>query len=214
MRLDNLIQTLLPHDEQFYVLFGESIRHICESSALLLKIPVADPAERQLLIDQIGDLEHKGDDVTHKIFAELNSTFVTPFDPEDIHKLASELDDIIDNIDGSARRIMLYKIKKFSPDMVKLMETLHKANLELERGISLLKGFKRPQELKEIIIRVHDYEGQADTIFARAVAELFDNEQDAIEIIKVKEILVQIETATDKCEDVANVIETIIIKHA
>jgi len=214
MRLDNLIQTMLPHDEQFYVFFKEAIGYTCQASELLLKIPSADPAERQRLTDQIGDIEDQGDDVTHKIFGELNSTFVTPFDPEDIHKLASELDDVLDNIDGSARRVMLYKIRKFSPDMITLMEILHKANLELKEGISLLQGFKNPQKLQEVIIRVHDYESQADQAFARAVAELFDNEKDPIEIIKMKEILVQIETATDKCEDVANVIETIIIKHA
>ncbi len=214
IRLDRILQTLLPHDEHFYEYFNESVQNIAEASKLLVQLPEVDIEQRQKLIQHINDLEHKGDNITHKIFNDLNTTFVTPFDPEDIHLLASELDDILDNIDGSARRFILYKIDNFSPDMIDLIRTLNAAILELETGIKLLKGFKQPVKLQEIIRKVNEYENEADTIFTRAIGNLLENERNAIEVIKKKELLVMLETATDKCEDVADVLDTIILKHA
>jgi predicted phosphate transport protein (TIGR00153 family) len=214
VRLDKIIQTLLPHDRNFYNFFSESVINIRKASEVLIKLPDADQAERERLIAEIGELEHVGDDITHKIINELNATFVTPFDPEDIHLLASVLDDILDNIDGSARRFALYKIQECPPHIAALMSILHSSICELEEGIGLIQGFKQPLKLGKIIERVNKYENDADEVFSQAVAHLFENVTDPIEIIKIKEILVALETATDKCEDVADVIETIIIKHA
>ena len=217
MRLDKLIQALLPHGEQFYDMFAETAGYIEEAARLIMKLPDAEPGDRDDVIRRIRDLEHLGDDVTHKISVQLNATFVTPFDPEDIHQLASALDDILDNIDGSARRFALYKVGKCPPELLQLMEILHASVLELVRGISLLKGFKKPKELMEIIKRVNEYEDEADVTFARAVGKLFDtvqNHSEIVNLIKMKEIFVTIETATDRCEDVAYVIEAIVIKHA
>ncbi|MBM3326033.1 MAG: DUF47 family protein [Calditrichaeota bacterium] len=214
MRLDHIIQRLLPHDEKFFIYFNESAHNITEASKLLLQIPEADAELRAKLVSQINDLEHIGDAVTHKIFNELNSTFVTPFDPEDIHILASALDDILDNMDGSARRFTLYKISEFPHEMVELIKTLHKSIVEIEEGIKILKGFKQPARMQEVIKKVNEYENEADVIFARAIAHLLENETNAVEIIKKKEIFVMLELATDKCEDVANVLDTIVLKHA
>jgi uncharacterized protein len=213
MRLDRIIQVLLPHDEKFYTYFEESAQNLVNASTLLLELYKCIPAERPKLAQQINEFEHQGDAVTHKIYAELNATFVTPFDREDIHLLASALDDVMDLIDGSASRFILYKISGCPPDMKALIEIIHDSVLEIQKGISLLRDFRQADELQKILRKVNEYENQADSIFGHAVADLFENEKDPIQIIKMKEILVALETATDACEDAANVMETLLIKH-
>lgn len=214
MRLDRILQALLPHDEQFFVLFEESTRNIVLASETMLKFPAATPDERVAIAEHIKTLEHIGDSVTHRIYSELNGTFVTPIDPEDIHLLASSLDDILDNIDGGAGRFVLYKIKDCPPEMIKLIECLHSSVTELEKGVHLLRKLTNHTELRSVIERVNEFENLADNIFDRAIANLFDRAGDPIEVIKMKEIFVSLETATDRCEDAANVLETILIKHA
>jgi uncharacterized protein len=213
MRLDRLIQTLLPHDEKFYTFFEESAENLAKASELLLKFCSTTPAQRDVLVDQMHELEHAGDNVTHKVYAELNSTFVTPFDREDIHLLASALDDIMDYMDGSASRIYLYKIDQCPSDLMKLMDILHKSVAELRRGVHLLRDFRKAEELRKILRKVNEYENTADAVFEGAIANLFEHEKDPIQIIKLKEVYVVLETATDACEDAANVMETLLIKH-
>ncbi len=214
MRLDRILQALLPKDEKFYGMFEESTKNIVLAASAMMNLPVAEPDERPQIVDEIKEYEHEGDLITHRIFSELSATFVTPFDPEDIHVLASALDDILDNIDGSAGRFMLYKIKETPPDMLRLIRSLHGSVLELQKGVQMLRRLHRSEELRRVIERINEYENEADDIFEGAIAGLFDSHTDPIEIIKLKEIYVALETATDNCEDAANVLETILIKHA
>ncbi len=214
MRLDRIIQALLPHDEKFFSFFDESARVIVEAAQLMKQLPPNNMEVRTSVVKQIEELEHQGDTITHKIFAELNSTFVTPFDREDIQLLASSMDDVTDFINGSANRFMLYKINECPPEMAELIECLYKSVVELQHGISLLADLRRVDDLRRIIQKVNEYENLADSIFGQAIANLFDNEKDPIYLIKLKEMFVALETATDKCEDVANIFETILIKHA
>ena len=214
MRLDRILQALLPRDEHFYGLFEESTQNIVLAAGALLNLPVASYEERVQIVEQIKAFEHQGDTVTHRIFSQLSGTFVTPFDPEDIAVLGSALDDILDNIDGAAGRFVLYKIKEVPPEMVKLMRSLHGSVLELQRGVHLLRRLHKTNELRSVIERVNEYENEADAIFESAIANLFDSQTDPIDIIKLKEVYVALETATDNCEDAANVLETILIKHA
>mgnify|MGYP001610766502 FL=1 len=185
-----------------------------KAAEALKKLPLAQPADRYAICKQIEELEQQADVVTHKAFDELNSTFVTPFDREDIHLLTSTLDDIIDYMDGSAKRFILYKIQECPPAISELAEVVYKSALEIQRGIALLQDMKDIDVLNSVIRNVNEYENEADKIFDRAIEELFENEKDPIKLIKLKEVLVGLETATDKCEDVANVLETIMIKHA
>ena len=164
------------------------------------------------LVRQIEKLEHVGDEITHQIFQEISITFITPFDREDIQRLASVLDDVIDYIHGSAKRIELYKLDPIHPSMIKLSELIQQCAIELHSAISSLRGMKNMNKLRESLVKVNSIENHADDIFDNAVARLFEEEKDAIQIIKVKEILSALETATDKCEDVANVLESVIIK--
>jgi uncharacterized protein len=216
MRLDRILQKLLPHDQHFFDMFEESAQNIAlASEALMRLLSATSDEERRKVVQEIQDLEHQGDNITHKIFSELSSTFVTPFDPEDIHLLASAMDDILDNIDGSARRFMLYRLAGCPQDMFFLVQSLQRSVTEMQRGLHFLRKMQKTTEMKEIIRRINDYEGEADDIFAHAVAGLFvEFANDPVQIIKLKEVYVALETATDKCEDVANVLETILIKHA
>ena len=215
MKLDRLIQMLLPTDEKFFHLLDESAQNLMLAAEWLQKLPAAKTsAQLNAVIDKIRDLEHAGDAVTHKIFKELNSTFVTPIDREDIHQLASALDDVMDNIDGSVMRLTLYGIKKPPKPMAELVSILAKSIGMLAKGVTLLRDFKQFDEMQEVFLKINEYENDADRVFEKAVADLFMKEKRPVEIIKLKEVYVGLETATDKCEDAANVLEGILIKHA
>lgn len=213
MRLDRLIQVLIPHDEKFYSFFEESAENLVTAAAVLSDLGRGSAADQEQVVERIHGFEHQGDTVTHNIFAELNATFVTPFDREDIHMLASALDDIMDNIDGSASRFVLYKVNSCPEDMVTLIGILQKSVQELRGGVSLLRDFRKSDRLMAVLKKINEYENDADTVFERAIAGLFEHEKDPIQIIKLKEIYVGLETATDKCEDAANVMEALLIKH-
>jgi len=215
MKLKKLIQRLLPRDEKFFAMLEESTSNLLVGSELLKKLAGSKNTAQQVkLVEEIKEVEHRGDTITHGIFSQLNATFVTPLDREDIHLLASALDDILDYMDGSAQRLVLYSIKKFPPAMVRLCDVLHLSIGELHRGIGLMRNLDDTDRLQEVFQRVNQYENDADTIFDQAVADLFKKEKKPIQIIKLKEVYVGLETATDKCEDVANVLEGIVIKYA
>ena len=215
MRLDKFIQRLLPRDEKFFTMLEESTSNLQMTSDVLKRLALAtNPREQSKLVEEIKEMEHRGDTITHRIFSQLNATFVTPLDREDIHLLASALDDILDHIDGSAHRVVLYSIKKFPPAMIRLCDVLHLSIAELHRGIGLMRNLHDTERLEEVFLKVNQYENDADDIFEQAIADLFKKEKNPIQIIKLKEVYVGLETATDKCEDVANVLEGIMIKHA
>jgi predicted phosphate transport protein (TIGR00153 family) len=205
---------ITPHDEQFFVLFDKLTKIIVEAAETLRTLPSQGKNEREATVTKIQELENKADSITHVIYTELNKTFVTPFDREDVHLLASTLDDVVDYIDGTAKRFHMYKIKKNSADIQRLTEIIYQSALEIQRGVILIADMRRADELHSILQKINQYENDADSIFDHAIAELFEHETDAIELIKIKEVLVNLETTTDKCEDVANVLETLFIKNA
>ena len=214
MKLDRLIKKLLPRDEHFYDLLEESAQNLVKAGVELKKIPLCKTqAQRVEAAKKIQDIEHDGDSITHRIFSELNSTFVTPVDREDIHELASALDDVLDHIDGCANRFSLYKISRAPIAVDKLIDVLVLSIEELKNGVHLLRRLNETEKLQASFKKVNEYEKQADDIIDQAVADLFDKEKNPIQIIKLKEVFVGLETATDKCEDAANVLEGILIKH-
>ena len=215
MSLNPILQYFVPKDRKFYPLFEQASANMLAISNVLVELMVSPtPEKRAPLVRQIEKLEHVGDEITHTIFQEVSTTFITPFDREDIQRLASALDDVIDNIHGSAKRIELYKMDPIHPSMIKLAELIQQSTTELNIAICSLRSMKNMVKVRESLVRVNSLENHADDIFDNAVARLFEEEKDAIEIIKVKEILSALETATDKCEDVANVLETVIVKHS
>ena len=215
MKLDKILSFFIPKDKKFYVLFEKASENLVAISKKFNELlNTGAPDKRVELIKAIADLEHIGDDITHEIFTELSINFITPFDREDISYLASSLDDIVDYIHGSSKRLQLYKIDDYTLEMQQLAEVIEKSAIEVHAAISNLRGLKNIVRLKEALVRINSLENQADDIFDGAIANLFIDEKDAVKIIKIKEVLSNMETATDKCEDVANVIETILVKNS
>jgi hypothetical protein len=213
MSLSNIFAFLIPHDKNFFRLFAQSSENLVNTSKVFVEMVNAPVERRAELLKKIGDLEHVGDEITHKIFTELSSNFITPFDREDISYLASSLDDIVDYIHGSAKRLDTYKLGETSQAMRKLSEIIESSAKEIHIAVTNLKDMKNIVRLREAIVRINSLENHADDVFDSAIADLFEIEKDAIQLMKVKEVLSNMETATDKCEDVANVIETIIVKN-
>lgn len=212
---NNIMKIFLPKDRVFYNLF-EEVAITVEMMGQLLKQLVNEPhfEEREKLISQIEDLEHKNDELTHKIFTELSRNFITPIDREDIHYLATALDDIADYIFASAKKINFYRVDPLEGNFRKMAELIHMGAINVKSAILELRNMKNMRQITDALVRVNSIENQADDEFDAAIFHLFATENDAKEIIKKREIFTVMEIATDKCEDAANVIESIIVKYA
>lgn len=216
MNLDAILHKLLPKDDKFLKYFEQDVNNLLNASRVFkdLMSNSISPEERKEKIKEIERLEHLGDEMTHRVFSELSSTFITPFDREDIHELASKLDDILDFIHGAATRIVLYRVETVTPEMARLASMIHDQIVQLNNAIPHMRNLKNVEEIRSALVKINSIENEADDLFERAIAQLFDTCKDPILLIKQKELLVSLETATDKCEDAANAIETIIVKNA
>jgi len=216
MSLNSIFQYFVPKDKKiFFPLFEQAANNVVNMATVLVDtVNSNNPETREELIKQIDKLENKGDEITHQIYLELGKNFITPFDREDIHLLASAIDDVADNIHGAANRMSLYRIDDFNEHIKKLSDLILQASIDLEKAIRELKDLKNVRSIAASCIRINSIENQADYVFDRAVADLFLYERDAIRLIKYKEILASLETATDMCEDAANVMESILVKNA
>lgn len=210
-----LFSMFAPKSGKFFDAFALSTANLVAMSAKFKELLDAkDEALRETIVREIRELEHVGDEITHNIFTELSRNFITPFDREDIHYLATSLDDVADLINGTASRISLYQLTEIDQVMHSLSSVLHRQTQEIEHGVKSLRNLKNAQRVREAIIRINDLENEADSIFDLAIARLFSEETDAINMIKKKEILSTLELATDKCEDVANALESILVKNS
>jgi predicted phosphate transport protein (TIGR00153 family) len=206
---------MMPKNALFFDLFSEDTSNLVAQAKVFNQMfQLTDPEEIAKSIRQIRDFEQKGDDITHKIFMELSDNFITPFDREDIHALATSIDDIADFINGCATRIQLYNVQQFSKTMELMSEVLLKQVIEIDAAIYDLRSMKNVQRVREAIVRVNSLENHADDLFDESIARLFAEASDPLELIKTKEVLSSLETATDKCEDVANVLESILVKNS
>lgn len=215
MNFNKIIQNLLPRHDNFFKLFEEDVQNLMVAGKIFeeaFHFPLTDEAKEKLRA--IEDIEHAGDMITHKIFNELRSSFVAPFDREDIHLLTSSLDDVLDHIQGVSKRIFLYEINSFPDAGIHIIHTLNESISELGRAIPLLRDMDNKTQIHEACVHINSCENKADDLFEHAVADLFKNCKDPIELIKIKEILDGLEVATDKCEDAANAIESIVIKNS
>lgn len=206
---------LAPKNRIFYELFEEVADNVAKMSSQLCKvINEPDFDRRGGMISQMEDLEHANDELTHRIFTELGRNFITPFDREDIHFLASALDDIADYIYASAKKINFYRVNPNDTGMQKLAEIVDQSAQEVRKAVIELRNMKNLRQITESLVKINSMENQADDVFDMSIERLFATEADAKEVIKKREIYQVMETATDKCEDAANVIESIIVKYA
>ena len=203
----------LPRDEKFYDFFEASARKVMEGATQLEDL-IRDFKEVQVKAKKIKDTEHEGDVITHDTIEMLNLTFVTPLDREDIHNLITSLDDVLDYIEACAERLSLFKIGKTNEEAVLLVGVLVKCVMELEQAVFKLRRLKGADSIMRNCVEIGRLENEGDYVCRAAVAKLFEPGSDPLEVIKWKEIYETLENAIDRCEDVANVMEGIVLKNA
>jgi uncharacterized protein len=202
---------LIPRETKFFRMFRDVSENLTEGASLLHDI-LKNPQDLPVRINRLQEIEHRGDDMTHDIIRMLNQTFITPFDREDIHALTSSLDDVLDYVNSAATRMKLYRITTPPPTAAVLAELIVKQSQELSKAVSLLEA--EHQKVLDHCVVVNQLENEADRISRQAIAELFEYEKDPIQLIKIKELYEVLETATDKAEDAANVLEAVVLKSA
>jgi uncharacterized protein len=207
-----LRELLIPHDKIYFDLFEKQAAVMKEAAWQLVAL-TEDFTNVKEKRHEIEKLEHKGDQITHDIYKQLNTSFITPLDPEEISSLASTLDEVLDYIDGATEKMYYYNIATTDAHMIELAKLIHMSTSEIEGAVKGIRSIKDPRYIEERCIEVNRLENLADDVLAHAVTDLFKT-TDAITIIKLKDIYEHLETATDYCEDVANVLSDIAIRHS
>lgn len=202
---------LIPRDTKFFDLFADMARNLGEG-ARLLKAILDDFKDVDTRVQQLKDIEHRGDEMTHNVLTRLNQTFITPFDREDIYRLASSLDDVLDFVYAAGVRLIMYKITAAPEAASQLANIIIKQCDQLSQAMTKLD--KKNDLVLENCVEINRLENEADQIARAAIALLFDKEKDPISLIKLKELYEVLETATDKAEDAANVLEGVVLKSA
>jgi len=203
----------IPREEKFFDLFEESARNLVRGAGLLVEL-VDKWEDVSEMVRQITELEHHGDNITHRIIAQLHSTFVTPIDREDIAQLANRMDDVMDCIEGAAVAMLIYGVERPTQRAKELADILDRVTSEVSRAIPKLRRAKQLKELPEHCIEINRLENEADAVIRCALAELFVDQIDIANVIKWREIYEHMENATDRCEDIADILEGVMIKRA
>ena len=213
--MNSLLKIFMPKNRVFYELFEKVADNVAKMGGLMKDIVAeTDFDKRAGLITQVEDLEHANDELTHSVFTELGRNFITPFDREDIHYLATSLDDIADYIYAAAKKINFYRVNPNDMGMQKFAELIEQGALQVRIAVGELRDMKNMRAITEALVKINSIENQADDVFDMSIERLFATEPDAKEVIKKREIYQVMEIVTDKCEDASNVIESIIIKYA
>lgn len=208
----NIFRDFFSHRALFYELFSQAGRNIVRMSELLSNVVSAQSVEeRELLYRQINTLEETGDDITHKVYLGLDKVFFTPFNRKDIHILASAIDDVADNVQEAAGRMQLYNIERFIPAIGDIADYIRQSCAELQKLICSLRRIDDTEAMLASCRLVKEYEHQSDNIYNHALADLFANEKDPITLIKHRDILYSLEASANKCKNVMDAIEIIVI---
>jgi len=214
MGLGSILRFLLPRDDKFLNYFEQTAENLKKAGDLYGNLAKAHSrAELIAMRDEIKRLEHVGDDLTHKIFEELNLSFITPFDREDIYGLTKGIDDILDIIDQVADLLLLYQIDKLTNDEALMLNVVNRAIGEIYQSIRLLRQMNY-DSVRDHIVRVHEMENEGDRLYRLFLGKLFAEQKDAVLLLKYNSVYNEMERAIDKCEDVMNSIESIMLKNA
>ena len=214
MNINNFFQFLVPKDTKFFPLFEQASSNLIEIATNLHEAVNLPLKEREVLFQKIDALEQKGEDITRQTNLELSRNFITPFDREDIHSLIISIDNVADNLHGAASRMRLYQVDKITKSIRKLTEINLEACQNIDVAVRELRDLKKMKNITDAIDRINKLENKSDNVYDKAVLDLFENETDAKNIIKYKEVLSVLETAADKCKSVASILESISVKHS
>jgi predicted phosphate transport protein (TIGR00153 family) len=212
----NIIAKLVPRENRFFELFNSHASLIAEASGVLVGLlrDYASAGERAGRIDRINDLEHNADRITHQTVALLQTIFVTPLDRDDIHRLISRMDDVLDLMQDAAESLSLYDVQEVTEPAVELASLLQTCCVRMQSAVALLSNMRNAPEAMKLCREIDNLESQADRVMRAAISRLFREEPDIRQVIKLKAIYEMLETATDKCQDVANLIENITLQNA
>jgi predicted phosphate transport protein (TIGR00153 family) len=199
---------LIPREESFFDLFEEMAEKVKAGAEELLGL-LKEYSDLDRRAGRVVDIEHEGDEITHEVMRRLNTTFVTPFDREDIYQLASNLDDVLDHIEAAAEYLQLHKIEEPLPQMVSLAETLGSA---ARLTATAMPGLRKMRGLDSYWVEINRLENEGDRLYRRTIAELFSGDYKAMDVLKYEKIIEEIEQAIDRLEDVANTVESIVLK--
>jgi uncharacterized protein len=202
---------LTPRETSFYDMFAESADNLVVGARLLKELLGADPAEREDIAKRMREAEHAGDDATHSVMRRLNSSFITPFDREDIYRLASTIDDVMDYMDAAVDLVVLYRIEHLPKEFAHIVELLERAAELTSEAMPRLRVMK---DLEEYWIEINRLENEADRAYRQLLARLFSGEYDPLTVMKLKDVLEELEAAADAFEHVANTVETIAVKES
>ena len=206
-----ILSWLIPQEKHFFDMIERQSKNVLEGvDALVNMLEHYNEIDKKR--EKIKQIENEGDKMVHDIFSELNKTFITPIDREDITKLTSSLDDILDNLEAVSERLIIYEIKKPPKYMLEFAQILQKTTRNVNQGINLLRNFKEAKQIRAFCKEINTLENEGDILLRKATAELF-TKKDPIEIIKIKELYDDMEAAIDRCEDVADVIGDILVKY-
>jgi predicted phosphate transport protein (TIGR00153 family) len=208
-----MFNKLLPREESFFDIFEQAADNVHEAAKALLAL-LEDYSDVEAKAKHIKGLEHKGDDFTHQTIERLNKTFITPIDREDIHEFVSRLDDVIDLIDTAVNRMVLYKVQKPRAEAIAIARVIVQATEIIARAMRDIRNRKNVDRIIRHCVEIHTAENEGDRIMQQGLAALFEGNPDPLDVIKWKDILAELESATDRCEDAANVLESIVLKNA
>jgi len=216
MNIDKILKFFVPKDHSFHPLFEEDAKNLVRAAELFKQmLSSTDPEYHEKIHKEIKNVEHVGDEITDKMYQHLNKSFITPFDREDIHELTAHIDDVVDSINGVSRRICLYKPKHLLPVYKQMADMIHEAAIEIQTGIHCLSdAAANKEEIARACAKVTAIEHKVDEYYYVAVAELFDKEKDAAELLKNNKILEILERCVDEEEDVTDTIKSMLIKMA
>ena len=214
MNANSIFQFLIPKDKKFFPLFEEASKNLILIATELHEAVNAPLNERENIFQKMTDLESKIEDITRQTNLELSRNFITPFDREDIYLLITAIDTVAGNLNGAASRMKLYQVDKITKSIRKLTEINLEACQNIDIAVKELRNFKKVKNITDACARINKLENKSDNVYDKAVSELFENETDAKNIIKYKEVLSVLESATDKCKNAASVLESIAVKHS
>ena len=202
--------SFLPREDEYFALFTQMTGKVQDAANALVEMLNDKRETFETYVKRIKNDEHECDEMTHKVTTKLNKSFITPFDREDIFTLCVALDDVCDYIDAGARAILMYDIQEINDHAKHLAKVIQSLSIEMNSAVEMLS---KPTDLNQHIVEIHRLENEADDVYFRAIGELFQGGTDALAIIKMKELYEILENATDRCESVANIIESIVLKH-
>lgn len=217
MLIDRAVKWLLPRENQFFVFLDSMAAKMVESAALLVELRKVwdgpDGPQTTRVIETLREREHEADEVAHLLYEELDKNFVTPLDREDLNALTSRLDDVVDVIESTAVRMSIYALPQLTPAMGELIRIIAESAAEVAKAIHLLQDLSKVDEIRVLIVHVNSLENEGDRIYRTEIARVFREVKDAIELIREKEVLNQLERAIDLCEDVMDLIRSVVVKN-